>query len=633
MQKQLAFAGQEDTVFSGEITAISVSENGYATYLLDGTFQNTVPARVKYFCDVPDYAFGDTLTVTGIPQTLESTYVFDAADYYRAQRILLSMPMDSLVEHTPRNGETLRSMLYEWRLTMTERIRADRSEESGALMTGMLFGDKSAMSDSTKTSLYRTGIGHVLAVSGLHLDFLALLVISILRKLKMDRRLSFLVLAGLALLFVICVGETVSVKRACIMILISQSAGLFFRKADTLNTISIAMLLLTVENPFVIHSAAFWLSFSGTFGIAVFAPYMTQNLKTETFLQKQWKNMLAMCCVFLAVLPAGMLYFREISLISPLTNLLIVPLCMAVLLLETLALVTGASGVLSELLLGMADSLSSFVLQCSDLLARLPWTHTQTDSEIVPVLIVLSVLLILVCYLCWQSRRTLCTAIAVSLTALCIASGLERNFQNQNLHITVLGEKRDCVLVLRHGSEAVIIDMSGDSQAADYVNAYMQSSGIRQVTSLFLGQPNPKNCAGYNEILDLSAPGSVVSLKPPETEDQSLVISGTEAIYSPNREILFHGALVAVSEGCAEISCNTFRYVCCKEKTPDVPACEVLTVYGTSKNVLPDCGLMIVLDDRSCYTENEYTYIGKNNLELTVTETGKCRVRSLYADY
>ncbi len=631
VRKQLAFAHKENTVFSGEITEIVLHDSGYATYILEGRLNGEVPAKIKFLTDFQGYAYGDSLTLTGTPEPMQNNYVFESVSYYQSKQIFLSMPLNAAIEHTPRTRATLHSILYEWRLKMTERIRAMADGENGALITGMLFGDKSEMSESTKTSLYRMGIGHVLAVSGLHLDFLALFVIRILRRAKADRRLSFGILALLAVLFVICVGETVSVKRACIMILISQSAGLFFRKADMLNTISIAMLLLSLENPFVVHSAGFWLSFGGTFGIAVFAPYMTKPMKSGNFVQKQIKEAAAMCCVFVFVFPVSALYFREVSLISPLANLLVVPLCMVILLLTAIALVFGVQGMIAQFLLNAAEWISGMVLRISEYAADLPWTYIAADSEVLLFAVGSSAVLTVVCGLCFRSRKNICTAIAVSLAAICVTAGTERVYQSRDLCIAVLGEERDCTLVLRHGSDAVIVDMSGDANAPSFVQAYLQSAGVRSVDSLFLCRTKVKNIAGYEQILRFSVPEHLLLLQ--ESEEQTAVsVLETDAVYTEKCEIMFHGAVVTVSGDSVRVRYGDMEYFCTKEKNPDIPECEALTIYGTSKNVLPDCGILMVLDDRSCYMADDYTYVGKNNLELTVAADGSCRVRSLYAD-
>lgn len=628
VQRIAQLAGVEGTVFSGEITGISVHDGGFATYLLDGRLAG-IPARVQYFCKEPAYDFGDTLTLTGTPEKLESTYLFSTEDYYRSQKIFLSMPMSCTAVHKPRAHTNLRAVLYEWRQEMTMRIQARTEPQAGAFMTGLLFGDKSALSGSTRTSLYRVGIGHVLAVSGLHLDFLALCIVRLLRRCKLNRRWGFAVVAVLSILFVVCVGETVSVKRACIMILLSQSAALFFRRADMLNSLSIAMLLLSLENPFVVHSPAFWLSCSGAFGIGVFARYMTEDLPDTTVVQEIAKQFAAMCCVFIAVLPASLLYFREISLISPFSNLLLTPLCMFVLLLEVLAVLLGVRGVLAELLLSAAQLFANLILQISDALARLPWTSAGTDSRVLSGILIASVFLLLLCYVLWNNRRLMrITAIFILVTA-CIATGTERVYRSRELHITTLGKSRDCTLVLHSQQEAVIVDLSGNGSASDYVAAYLQSMNIRTVHTLFLRSPKPKSIAGYDEILQFTAPAHVTAMELPE-EYAAYAVAGCEGNYAQTRTLLFHGAEITVTGDAVQVQYGDFSYACTKENAAR-PA-DVLTIYGTSQNVLPDSGLLLVLDSRSCYGTDESTYVGTNNLELTVAADGRCRVRSLYGD-
>ncbi len=632
VQKLLQYPQLEETVFTGTITSRTVYDSGNASYLLEGTFCDGQAATIQYFCDNTGYAYGDALTLTGSVEEVSSGYLFDAASYYQSRNVFLQMQQVTDVRHSPRVNITLRSLLYEWRGTMSSRIADSTGEESGAFLTGMLFGDKTGMSASTKTSLYRMGVGHVLAVSGLHLDFLALCIMGVLRKCRVDRRLSFGIMAFLALLFVLCVGETVSVKRACIMILISQSAGLFFRKADTLNSISIAMLLLCLENPMVIHNAGFWLSFSGAFGIGVLAPYMTAPLPDTTMLQKGLKQVLALFCVFLAVLPASALYFREVSLISPLSNLLLVPLCMLALLLTVLALLLGgAQGFLAEPILQTADGISALVLNSSRKLAGYSWTHCGTENRTAVSLLALTAAAVLLCYLLYRSRKWMCITASLGLAMTCVCSGAEQLYTARDLRIAVLGDGNHCVLVIRMGKEAVVADASGTSQLASYVQAYLQSSGTETVQTLYLCNPGIRSFRNYNELLTFCPPGKVCSVEAPEDVEHP-EIAGTPVTVYQECEALFGGAWIRVSDKEILVEYGGVSFACCKADAETIPESDILTIYGRCGEVLPDCGILIVLDENAAYEEDASTWVGQNNLELTITPEGECRVRSLYAD-
>lgn len=632
VSKVLSYAERPEVEFSGRITSKTTHSSGYATYLLDGAFSDGQSAKLQYFCDNSSYRYGDTLHLTGEAKAMESDYLFDEVAYRSAQNVFLKMEWGTQAVHTSRTAKTLRIVLYEFRETLSDRIHASCGEESGMLLTGMLFGDKTGMASSTKTSLYRMGIGHILAVSGLHLDFLALCVVHLLRKCKVDRRASFGIMAVLALLFVLCVGETVSVKRACIMILLSQSATLFFRTADTFNSLSIAMLLLGIENPMVVHSAGFWLSFCGAFGIGVLAPHMTAPLPVKTTVQRAFRSVCSAVIVYLTVLPVSLVYFREVSLISPLANLLLVPLCMLAMLLTVLALLLGGGlGPIAALLLRGAAEIADSVLRISQQLAALPWTHTGTEQRGAVIIIWLTCLFVLVCWILYRSRRWMCTAIILGMGMATCSAAFSQWYADRNLRIAVLGDDDHCVLVLHSGGEAVIVDASGTAQLPSYVNTYLQSCGIDAIDTLYLCQPKAKSLTKYAQQLALCQPERVLAAESMPDLEQPMLFD-EPIILQPEYEQLLDDALLSANENGAAIAFGGLRFVCSREKHAVLPEYDILTIYGTCSKDVPESSILIVLDEDAAYTADDYTYIGENNLELTITPSGDCRVRRLHAN-
>ena len=171
--RQLAFAGQE-TQFTGSVYRRTVYDSGFARYYLKGEFPDGTKARVELFLDGADYAYGETLNLTGTPEKPEHSALFDGASYAKAQRVSLTFGTDTVVtSHLPLEKPMLRSIVYNWREKMLGCIRARMGRETAEMLTGLLFGDRTGMSRENRTALNRTGLGHVLVVSGLHFDFLA----------------------------------------------------------------------------------------------------------------------------------------------------------------------------------------------------------------------------------------------------------------------------------------------------------------------------------------------------------------------------------------------------------------------------------------------------------------------------
>ena len=628
LQKQAGYAGQE-AVFTGQIRELAVYDSGWTRCVLAGAFDGGTAARVYLLTDETELDYGDTLTVSGTPAALASGYLFDSAGYARANRICLQFGADAVIqERTPLASPTLRSVIWHWRTEMTARIRSQMREETGAMLTGMLFGDKSGMSNTGKSLMYRMGIGHLLAVSGLHLEFLAFCISWALYHLNVGRRVTFAVVTGFCFLFVICAGETVSVWRAFIMTVIVYFAKAVFRENDSFNSLSIAMLILGIANPYVIHSAAFWLSCCGTLGIGVVGPFMLPEKEEATRPENAFRQAGIMVWTFLTVLPVSAMYFREVSFLSPLSNTLLVPVCMAALLFGAIAVLLGAQGAAAAGFLRLADLLCGVILDISDRIGRIPWTHTSTASRMLLPLLFGAAILGVCVYLADRSRRmtTIAVAVALALTAGCL--GMERLRTYRDLRIAVLGSGRNAACVLTAGDESLILDLSGDPATVSHTEAYLTDMGTDSLRALYLCRPGIRSVQQYEEKMGLFIPEEMVLLDDRCKELADYTEVPVRAVSSC--EFLFHGARVQLDADGALIGFADNSVYLGSGKKPE--GMTALIAVGTCREKLPDCGILIVTDRYSPYLADDYTYIGENDLELTLLENGRCRVRRLYGE-
>ena len=112
---------------------------------------------------------------------------------------------------------------------------------------------------------------------------------------------------------------------------------------------------------------------SGVLGIGVIAPYMTAELKCSA----QKRTFLQLCCVSAAVFPASVLLCGESSLLGPVCNLLILPVCTAALMLGFAVLFSGG---FFAFLLPAAGMLCRFVRFLTGLAGRLPFSHLTVSA-------------------------------------------------------------------------------------------------------------------------------------------------------------------------------------------------------------------------------------------------------------
>ncbi|HOC32842.1 MAG TPA: ComEC/Rec2 family competence protein, partial [Ruminococcus flavefaciens] len=269
-----------DGSFTGSITEITRYDGNRAGYVLKGRINGVTDAKITYFGYDPDARYGDTVSIEKCTFRKPSNdYIFNSELYYKADGIFLAAASAENVRITHTHTRFIRNKLADFRSYMTERLKAETDEDAGGFLAGMIFGEKRELDSEIKTSLYRSGIGHILAVSGLHVSIIAILLMSVLRKANVNRFISYGIMNVMLISFVAMANYPVSAIRAAIMMDLFHGARLIHRQNNSLNSLAIASLIILTAQPYAIFDAGFLLSVSGTFGIAVFAPFMTKNMK------------------------------------------------------------------------------------------------------------------------------------------------------------------------------------------------------------------------------------------------------------------------------------------------------------------------------------------------------------------
>lgn len=213
-----------------------------------------------------------------------------------------------------------------------ERIAAvwDDPRVSGFL-TAELTGDKSAMDEGDYLAMQETGLAHLFAVSGLHCAFLVTLLSLLVSR---RRRLLCAVTIPALLFYMVMVGLSPSVVRACIMQMFLLVAPLFRRNSDPLTSLAAALLVILLVNPFAAASVSLQLSFSATLGMVLLSPrlyrgltgwYKGKNRVLRHGLCFVMANLAATLSAVVFTAPLTAYYFRIFVLVAPLSSLLAVP--------------------------------------------------------------------------------------------------------------------------------------------------------------------------------------------------------------------------------------------------------------------------------------------------------------------
>jgi len=207
-------------------------------------------------------------------------------------------------------------------------------EPQASLLNGMIFGLKSSMPEDFFKALKRTGVLHIIALSGTNISILINAVFGILVPL-INRKKACLLAIFLIIIFIWFVGPSASVVRAGIMGIISLLAGYFGRQYHGVLSLFAAVFLMIIISPKIIGEIGFQLSVMATIGIMVWqvksaklkVPSHQSIFKSirASLINGMINNLKVTLSAQVFTLPILIANFGQLSIISPLTNILIAP--------------------------------------------------------------------------------------------------------------------------------------------------------------------------------------------------------------------------------------------------------------------------------------------------------------------
>ncbi|MCF0224686.1 MAG: DNA internalization-related competence protein ComEC/Rec2 [Fibrobacter sp.] len=205
--------------------------------------------------------------------------------------------------------------------------------ETGLLM-GLLAGDRSQIPDALRSDFQRSGLVHVLAISGFHVVLLAGILMIFLKATGLPHKVVRVIAIALLFLYIPITGGSPAVRRAVIMFSIPQLGAIFQRKANTLNSLGMALLIIIIPEPSVIWNPGFQLSVAATAGILIGSPLNPLERFTDFFKKHKWLQLsksvvldptYITLCATLSTAPFLVHHFKTLSPFAWLGNIFVVP--------------------------------------------------------------------------------------------------------------------------------------------------------------------------------------------------------------------------------------------------------------------------------------------------------------------
>lgn len=291
----------------------SQNESFYESKIIvyDKTFQNI--------------AIGKTVKLRGKANVFETAHNpgnFDQRQYYAKQNIYGMVWGEQIMEVSGKTNRLMNS-LYGLKQAWKEKLTETMGEKNGAVLSAILLSEKKEMDAEIKELYQKNGIGHVLAISGLHISFIGLSVYQIFRKVGSPYFVAGIGSGILLFLYVLMIGLSVSVIRAAIMLLLRIGADMTGRVYDMATGLFFAGAVTVLWQPLYLADAGFLLSYGAILGILTILPAIEKLFPCKYQIVK---GMYASIGINLMLFPVLLYFYFEFPLYSLLLNIAVIPM-------------------------------------------------------------------------------------------------------------------------------------------------------------------------------------------------------------------------------------------------------------------------------------------------------------------
>ncbi len=412
------------------------------------------------------------------------------------------------------------------------------TDEARAVLQALILGDRAGLEDETRARFARTGLMHLLAVSGLHVLLVGMVLYGLLRPLLMRLRFSWRAMEvaraaatmALLLLYLLVTGASASVVRAVVMAGLFIGGAVLQRSAHPLNTLGVAALVLLLVRPAHLFEAGFQLSFAAVAAIVTIHPRLYGRLPEAWMARPALRGVATLTTVTVAAtlgtMPVLLYHFGQASFAGLLLNLAAIPL-------TALAL---AAGLLATALGGWFAFGAEVFGAAADLLARsLLWTAATGEETLGWAAVrayvrqpwtLLAMAAALAMLAQWPRPRL---RWRLGATALCLASaglwaGVLGGAHTPRLDVVFFDVGHgDAALVAFPNGRHLLVDAGGRDALSDRgtrtLLPHLQRYGVRRLDAVVVTHPHNDHLGGLPALLRAVPVGRVLHNGQPYLSD------------------------------------------------------------------------------------------------------------------
>ncbi len=360
-----------------------------------------------------------------------------------------------------KSGDTVKSPnkpVIVLRSKIKKRFNSVMKNDEGGLAFAVLTGDKSLLSNEAYTEFRLCGATHLMAVSGLHMSILFGVLYSLLKKLLVPKVPRVSVCAVGILFYIMLSGFSKSMIRCGIMMLVFLLGKLVKKKNDSLNSLGFAAFIVCL-NPYAVADAGAQLTFTAVLGLITVAPHIQKKIKVKNKVLSYFAGILcASVGVTVTTLPSMYFLFGFVSFAGIASNLILIPLATALLVLAALFALLSSVPLFAWIFGNSCWFASHAMLKFADVfsggtIADITVGGQKLSAAICSVFLLFGVAFLIKAF-SGKAPFKACAAIAFALSISVVAVFCA--FESSSVYVRVISGEESCAVMAYNKSYAVV---------------------------------------------------------------------------------------------------------------------------------------------------------------------------------
>lgn len=453
-----------------------------------------------------------------IPAESGNVGLFDYRSYLKTQHVFWVIRVEVKdLKIASKKTQSLLGVGDRIRTTLSDRFFSQYADRYAGLLSGMLLGDRVRITEEDVKTFSNIGLGHMLAISGLHVTVLVASWLWLMTQLRVPRILKYGMTYLLLVLFVIVTGASIPVVRAAL----TGAIGLWFayrrRLRDAQSLVAATGILMLLWDPYYLLSVSYQLSFAVTFGLVALGPAVFEMLPSRWPIWVRGTLSVSILAQGVAF-PFQIMYFNELSLLSLPINLVFVPVL-------TYLITPLGYASLAIPLAWLVEPLLTFTVSIFEKWNSVLWARTIWASPswwwVVGYVILLG-------FICFPFQRGWVRRAAFGLFVLFIAYAYLPPISERQVYMEVLDVGQgDAILLhmpnrkywLMDGGGAVTFSAETKSwkqkkspfdPGADIVVPLLMKRGVKRIDTLVMSHANEDHLNGLQAVVERIPVGRIL---------------------------------------------------------------------------------------------------------------------------